>query len=129
MTPWMTLPPNGHPAFWLAVLAAKIMAWGLLFLALITGGSWAISRGPEAGFGLAARFLPEVLANFAFAHFLRKGSRIAAALFGLWCLWGFAKVIPGDDDPIVALIVYVMGVLNVVGLIGVAKAFFARTSA
>jgi hypothetical protein len=117
------------PRFALAALAARVIAWALAVVAVISGGAWVISRGPEAGLGLAARFLPEILANFGFAYFLSRGSRIAAGLFGLWCLWGIAKSIPGHDNAVAALVIYALGVLNFIGLAGVVKGFGKRNAA
>lgn len=129
MTSFGPGPRMPKPRFALAALAAKVIAWALAVVAVITGGAWVISRGPEEGLGLAARFLPEVLANFGFAYFLSRGSRIAAGLFGLWCLWGIAKSIPGADNAVAALLVYAIGVLNFIGLAGVVQGFAKRTSA
>jgi hypothetical protein len=129
MTSFGPGPRTPDPRFALAALAARLIAWALAVVAVISGGAWVISRGPEEGLGLAARFLPEILANFGFAWFLSRGNRIAAALFGLWCLWGLAKSIQGHDTAVAALLIYALGILNFIGLAGVVKGFGKRTSA
>ncbi len=112
--------------FALAALTARLIVWALAFVVVIGGGALVISRGPEAGFGLAAQVLPEVLVNGGFAYFLQRGSRIAAGLFGLWCFWGLAKSVQGHEDTITALLVYAFGVLNFIGLAAVVKGFVNR---
>ncbi len=129
MTSFGPGPRAPDPRFALAALVAQLTAWAMAVLAVIASGAWVISRGPEAGFSLAVGFLPGILASFGFAWFLSRGNRIAAGLFGLWCLWGLAKAIQGDDNIVVALIGYAVGVLNLIGLAGVVKGFSTRTSA
>lgn len=129
MTAFGPGPRAPDPRFALAALAARLTAWAFAVVAVISGGAWVISRGPEEGLGLAVRFLPEILANFGFAYFLSRGSRIAAGLFTLWCLWGLLKSIHGADHAIATMLVYAFGVLNVIGLAGVVKGFSTRTAA
>lgn len=129
MTAFGPGPRAPDPRFALAALAARVMAWAMAVLAVIASGASVISRGPEAGLGLAAWALPEILAGFAFAWFLSRGNRIAAGLFGLWCLWGLAKAVQGSDTAVSTLIAYALGVLNVIGLAGVVQGFGKRTTA
>jgi hypothetical protein len=121
--------PTNTSRFALAALAARLIAWSLAALAVISGGAWVISRGPAEGLGLAAGFLPEILVNGGFAYFLHRGSRIVAGIFGLWCLWGLAKSVQGADDPIAALLSYALGVLHFIGLAGVVQGFGKRKPA
>jgi hypothetical protein len=129
MTSFGPGPRAPDPRFALAALAARLTAWAMAVFAVIASGAWVISRGPEAGLGLAVGFLPVILASFGFAWFLSRGNRIAAGLFGLWCLWGIAKAIQGDDNAVATLMGYAVGVLNFIGLAGVVKGFSKRTSA
>jgi hypothetical protein len=129
MTSFGPGPRAPDPRFALAALAARLTAWAMAVLAVIASGAWVISRGPEAGLGLAASALPEILVNFGFAWFLSRGNSITAGLFALWCLWGLATAIQGDDTAVVAAIGYAFGVLNVIGLAGVVQGFRKRTTA
>lgn len=129
MTDFGPGPRTTVSRFALAALAARVTAWAIAVVAVISGGAWVISRAPEDGLGLAARFLPEILANFGFAYFLSQGSQIAAALFALWCLWGLAKSLQVNGNAVAALVIYALGVLNFIGLAGVLKGFAKRTSA
>jgi hypothetical protein len=121
--------PTPQARFALAALAARLTAWTLAFLAVIVGVALVIGRGLEAGLGVATQVLPELLVNASFAYFLHRGSRIAAALFGLWCLWGLLKSIQGAEGAATALLVYAFGVLNFIGLAGVVKGFGKRNPA
>ena len=114
--------------FALAALAARAIVWAWALVAVIGGAALVISRGPEAGFALAAQVLPEIMVNGGLAYFLHRGSRIAAVLFGLWCLWGLARSLPGDADILTALLVYAFGVLNFIGLAAVVKGLVYRNA-
>lgn len=123
--PWIA---KENRPFALAALAARAIVWALAFVAVIGGVALVLSRGPEAGFALAARVLPDILVYGGFAYFLHRNSRIAALLFSLWCLWGLARSVPGDADIITALLVYTFGILNVIGLAAVVKGFVNRNA-
>ena len=120
MTPASDTPRLAFP---LAVLAARIMAWGLLGIGLVAGAAWVYTRGPEAGLGLMFSFSVQVLILFAFAHFMHNGSQIAAGLFAVWCIWSLLSSIQGSDDPIATVLGYLFGVLYFVGCAGVVKGF------
>jgi hypothetical protein len=107
----------------LAVLAARIMAWGLLGIGLVAGSAWIYTRSPEAGLSLMFSYSVQVLILFALAHFMHNGSQIAGGLFAAWCIWGLLSSIQGPDDPIAAALGYLFGVLNFVGCAGVVKGF------
>ncbi|MGL4236108.1 hypothetical protein [Tabrizicola sp.] len=113
-------------AFPLAVLAARVMAWALLAIGIVGGGAWVIRHGPGPGFSLMAGNAVEALVLFAFAYFLRKGSAIAAILFGFWCLWGLLQSFAGAADPIVFAVLYALGILNFIGIAGVVKGFTSK---
>jgi hypothetical protein len=123
MTPMGPGIPTETRPFALAAFVARTIVWALAFVTVIGGAALTISQGPEAGFGLAARILPEVLVNGGLAYFLHRSSRIAAVLFALWCLWGLASSVQGHEDTLTALLVYAFGVLNFIGLAAVVKGF------
>jgi hypothetical protein len=112
--------------FPLAVLVARVLGWALLVIGVISGGAWIFTRGPAAGFNLMTGYLVLALSYFAFAYFLKKGSKVAAVLFALWCAWGLLDSISGADDPIVAILGYLFGVLNFVGLAAIVKGYISR---
>ncbi len=126
MTPMGPGLPKENRPFALAARTARGIVWALAFVTVIGGAALVISQGPQAGFALAAQILPEILVYSGFAYFLHRNSRIAAVLFGLWCLWGLARSVQGDADQIIALLVYGFGILNFIGLACVVKGFIDR---
>ncbi len=118
-----TLAAKTTKTFTLAALAASIMAWVIVVLIVVTSTALWFSKGFEPALGFLIWQSLNLAIYVAFNFFLKKGNQIAAALFAIWCIWGFLSAISGSPDAIVAFFGYGFGVLNFVGFAGVVKGF------
>ncbi len=115
-------------SFPLAALAAAIMALVFVVLVLVTSTALWFSKGFSPALNYLLSQSVEIAIYSAFFFFLRKENQIAAALFAIWCIWGFLNAISGTPDSVAAVFGYAFGVLNFVGFAGVAKGFTQKAT-
>ncbi|MCV2871576.1 hypothetical protein OEZ71_04630 [Defluviimonas sp. WL0050] len=106
----------------LALLTLKVMVW-ISGLALVL--STALHVAGQAGLrGTIVGLLVQTVILLLAGYFLRRGSRAAAIIFGLWCAFLFIDGITSAPS-LVALINYGFAVLGFVGLTGIVRWFRA----
>lgn len=126
-------PPRGERlgvgGFPLATLVARIMLAVFVFFTLMTAVPWFFTRGPDVAMGVLVSALPNLFVLGLFAFLLPRGNQISAAIFALWCAWGLLDSFTGGPNLFATMVGYAHGVLNFVGIVGVAKGWNAKDPA
>jgi hypothetical protein len=94
----------------------KVMVW-ISGLALVLSTALHVA-GQASLRGTIVGLLVQTLTLLLVGYFLRRGSRVAAIIFGLWCAFLFIDGITSPPS-LVALINYGFAVIGFVGLAGI----------